>query len=97
MSLLSHLSRAMRWKCSWKPLNYTPRLKNVFAVTLIGYLVNAVIPRLGEIIKCSFLSRYEHIKVDKLVGTIIVERAFDVICYIIFIAITVTDTDRSYW
>ncbi len=89
MSLLSHLSRAMRWKLLMEPLDYRPHLKNVFAVTLIGYLVNAAVPRLGEIIKCSFLARYEKLKMDKLVGTIIVERAFDIICYIVFIALTV--------
>jgi uncharacterized protein (TIRG00374 family) len=89
MSLLSHLSRAMRWKLLMEPLNYKPQLKNVFAVTLIGYLVNAALPRLGEIVKCTFLARYEKLKVDKLVGTIIVERAFDIICYVVFIAITV--------
>lgn len=89
MSLLSHLSRSMRWKLLMEPLGYNPKLKNIFAVTMIGYLVNAAIPRLGEIIKCTFLARYEKLKVDKLVGTIIVERTFDFVCYLIFIAITI--------
>ena len=89
ITLLSHLVRAMRWKLLMEPLNYDPGLKNVFAVTLVGYFANAAFPRLGEILKCTFLARYEKIKVDKLVGTIIVERAFDVACFIIFIAITV--------
>src|SRR6185295_12831088 len=44
MSLLSHLSRSMRWKLLMEPLDYDPKLKNVFAVTMIGYLVNAAIP-----------------------------------------------------
>src|SRR4051812_37244655 len=74
MSLLSHLSRSMRWKLLMEPLDYNPKLKNVFAVLMVGYLVNAAIPRLGEIIKCTVLARYEKLKVDKLVGTIIVER-----------------------
>lgn len=89
ITLLSHLIRALRWKLLMEPLNYNPALKNVFAVTLVGYFANAAFPRLGEILKCTFLARYEKIKVDKLVGTIIVERAFDVVCYIIFIGITV--------
>jgi len=89
MSLLSHLSRSMRWKLLMEQLGYHPKLKNVFAVTIIGYLANAAVPRLGEILKCTFLSRYEKLKVDKLVGTILVERTFDVICYLIFIGITI--------
>ncbi len=89
MIILSHISRSMRWKLLMEPLGYKPALKNVFAVTMIGYLANAAIPRLGEILKCTFLAKYEHLKSDKLFGTIIVERSFDVFCYLIFIGITV--------
>ncbi len=89
MSLLSHLSRAYRWKLLLEPLDYHPKIKNVFAVTMVGYLANAAIPRLGEILKCTFLSKYEHIKVEKLVGSILIERTFDLFCFVIFIGITV--------
>ncbi|MBK8519941.1 MAG: flippase-like domain-containing protein [Chitinophagaceae bacterium] len=89
MSLLSHLSRAYRWKLLLEPLDYYPKIKNVFAVTMVGYLANAAIPRLGEILKCTFLSRYEHIKVEKLVGSILIERTFDLFCFVLFIGITV--------
>ena len=82
MSLLSHLSRSMRWKLLMEPLDYNPALRNVFAVTMVGYLANAAIPRLGEVLKCSFLARYEKLKIDKLFGTILVERTFDLICYV---------------
>ncbi len=89
MSLLSHLSRAMRWKLLLEPLGYKPALKNLFSVTMVGYLANAAVPRLGEILKCTFLARYEKLKADKLVGSILVERTFDFICYLVFIVITV--------
>ena len=89
MSLLSHLSRAYRWKLLLEPLDYYPKIKNVFAVTMVGYLANAAIPRLGEILKCTFLARYEKLNVGKLIGTIIIERTFDFICFIIFIGLTI--------
>jgi hypothetical protein len=89
MSILSHVSRSMRWKILMEPLGYKPRLINVFGVTMIGYLANAAIPRLGELLKCTFLAKYEKLKVDKLVGTIIVERSFDLICYVVFIDLTI--------
>lgn len=89
MSVLSHISRCLRWRLLLEPLHYHPRLSNLFAVTMIGYLANAAVPRLGEILKCTFLAKYEKLKVDKLVGTIIVERSFDLICYSIFIGITI--------
>lgn len=89
MSLLSHLSRSMRWKLLMEPLDYKPALKNVFASTMVGYLANSAIPRLGEVLKCTLLARYEKLKFDRLFGTILVERAFDFVCYLIFIGITI--------
>lgn len=89
MSVLSHISRCLRWRLLMEPLHYYPRLSNLFAVTMIGYLANAAVPRLGEILKCTFLAKYEKLKVNQLVGTIIVERSFDLICYLIFIGITI--------
>jgi uncharacterized protein (TIRG00374 family) len=89
MSILSHVSRSMRWKLLMEPLGYKPKLSNLFLVTMIGYLANAAIPRLGELLKCTFLAKYENLKVDKLVGTIIVERSIDFFCYLIFIGLTI--------
>ena len=89
MSLLSHFSRSMRWKLLMEPLGYKPGLKNVFASTMVGYLANSAIPRLGEVLKCTLLGRYEKLKFDKLFGTILVERAFDFVCYLVFIGITI--------
>jgi uncharacterized protein (TIRG00374 family) len=87
--LLSHLSRSMRWKLLMRPLNYHPPLSMVFAVTMIGYLANSAIPRLGEILKCSLLARYEKLRMDRLFGTILVERIFDFLCFILFIGLTI--------
>jgi glycosyltransferase 2 family protein len=89
MSLLSHLSRGMRWKILMEPLGYKPKTKNVFSVIMIGYLVNSFVPRVGEIIKCSLLAKYENLKTDKLIGTIIIERTIDLITYGFFLIITV--------
>ncbi len=89
MNLAGHLSRSLRWKLLLEPLGYNPKLKNVFAATMVGYLANAAIPRLGEVLKCSILAKYEKLKVDNLIGSILIERTFDLITYGIFIAITV--------
>lgn len=81
--LVSHYSRAARWKILMEPLGYKPSTFNTFAAVMIGYLVNLGVPRLGEVIKCTILARYEKIRADKLVGTIVLERTFDLICLII--------------
>jgi glycosyltransferase 2 family protein len=73
----------MRWKLLMEPLGYKPSNFNAFATVMIGYLVNAGAPRLGEVFKCTLLARYEKFKVDKLIGTILIERAVDLVCLII--------------
>lgn len=89
MGLLSHFIRALRWKLLMQPIHYFPKTKNVFSAVMIGYLANSAVPRLGEVLKCTILAKYEKLKVDKLVGTILVERTIDLICFVIFIAITI--------
>lgn len=80
---LAHYSRAMRWKILMEPLGYKPSSFNTFAAVMIGYLVNAGVPRLGEVVKCTLLARYEKVRADKLVGTIVMERAVDVVCLLV--------------
>lgn len=84
--VLAHYSRALRWKILMEPLGYKPSNFNVFAAVMIGYLVNAGVPRLGEVVKCTLLARYEKMRVDKLVGTIVMERTVDVVCLLIAFA-----------
>jgi len=76
---LSHLLRALRWRLIMEPLGYKPSLINTFLAVLIGYLANLAVPRLGEVLKCTLLSKYEKVPVEKIIGTIVAERAFDVI------------------
>lgn len=87
--LASHFSRAMRWKILMEPLGYKTRIGNTYMAVLIGYLANLAVPRLGEILKCTILARYEKVPADKLVGTIVAERAFDMICLLILMVITI--------
>ncbi len=86
--MLSHFSRAMRWKILMQPMGYNPSNLNTFLAVMVGYLANLAVPRLGEVLKCTFLSRYEKVPADKLVGTIVAERAFDLVCLAIVFTIT---------
>lgn len=75
----SHLLRALRWKLIMEPLGYKPSITNTFLAVLIGYLANLAVPRLGEVLKCSIIAKYEKVPADKIIGTIVAERAFDVL------------------
>ncbi|MBL7719771.1 MAG: flippase-like domain-containing protein [Flavipsychrobacter sp.] len=76
---LSHWFRALRWKMMLKPLDIVPTTTNTTLAILIGYLVNLLVPRMGEVAKCTILAKYEHVPADKMVGTVVAERAFDVL------------------
>ncbi len=88
LGLLAHISRAIRWNILLKPLGYTPKLYNTFFCVMIGYLATMAFHRVGEIIRCGYLKRYENVPVNKGFGTVIVERAFDFVC-LLLISITV--------
>lgn len=87
--LFSHYSRALRWKILIEPLGHQPGKLNSYLAVLIGYWANLAVPRLGEVLKCTILARYEKIPADKLVGTVVAERAIDVISLLIIFLITV--------
>ncbi len=89
MLLVSHLSRAVRWKILMEPMGYKPSLINTFLAVMIGYWANLAVPRLGEVLKCTILGRYEKVPADKLVGTIVAERAFDVVSLIVVLSLTI--------
>jgi uncharacterized protein (TIRG00374 family) len=89
MLLLSHFIRALRWKILIEPLGYKPTTTNTFLAVMVGYWANLAVPRLGEVLKCTILSRYEKVPADKLVGTIVAERAIDVISLGVVLLITV--------
>jgi len=86
--LLSHWFRALRWRQLMEPMGYYPSQLNAFFCVMIGYFVNQGAPRLGEVAKCTILARYEKIPADKLVGTIVAERAFDVLCLLTVFGLT---------
>src|ERR1700720_2504988 len=86
--LIAHWLRALRWRQLMEPMGYSPSRLNAFFAVMIGYFVNLGAPRLGEVVKCTILARYEKVPAQKLVGTIVAERAFDVICLLIVFGLT---------
>jgi len=76
---LSTWFRALRWNMLIEPVAKVPKTKNTLVAVMIGYFVNHLIPRGGEIARCGILTKYEGIPMSELVGTVITERAFDLI------------------
>ncbi|MFV0555089.1 MAG: lysylphosphatidylglycerol synthase transmembrane domain-containing protein [Mangrovibacterium sp.] len=89
LGLLSHVSRSLRWSMLIEPLGKKPRFINSFLSVMVGYLLNLALPRMGEISRCTALSKYEKISFSKLIGTVVIERTIDVIFMLLFSAFVV--------
>ncbi|MGB6867763.1 MAG: lysylphosphatidylglycerol synthase transmembrane domain-containing protein [Candidatus Aminicenantaceae bacterium] len=73
------LTRAIRWQYLLKYEKKGVRLFNRFAANAIGFTVTYVFPgRLGEIIRPLYLAQKEDMKKGFTVGTVVVERIFDI-------------------
>lgn len=86
--ILSHISRAYRWKYLLEPMGYTPGFINSTLAVLIGYFVNLALPRAGEVSRATVMTTYENIPFEKGFGTIVAERLADLIMMFIIIGIT---------
>lgn len=87
IGIISHVSRSIRWNMLLRPMGYNPRLINTFCAVMVGYLVNFGIPRGGEVTRCGILSRYEKIPLQKVIGTMVTERAIDVLLLLVVFVI----------
>lgn len=87
--IIAYISRSMRWNLLINPLGYKPSLSNTFHALLFGYLANTALPRVGEITRCIALGRKESIPVDKLIGTVVIERTIDLLTTAIFTIILI--------
>ena len=86
--VLSHLSRAYRWKFMLEPLGFKPKFTNNVLAVLVGYLVNLALPRAGEVSRALVLTNYEDVPFEKGFGTIVAERIADLIMMLSIMLIT---------
>lgn len=97
ISALSHYSRALRWKMLLAPLGHKPKTSNTFFSVMVGYLANLALPRVGEVTRCGVLNRYEKVPFVQGFGTVIAERALDVVCVIVLFFVTLLlEFDKIY-
>lgn len=97
VSLLSHYFRAIRWKILLAPLGHHPKTRATFFAVMIGYFANLGIPRSGEVARCGILNTYEDVPFTEGFGSVIAERAFDLICLIlVFFIAFVMQFDKIY-
>jgi glycosyltransferase 2 family protein len=79
--------RGFRWNTLLQPLGFKADKWACAHSVAFGYLMNDLIPRSGEVARCTLLHRAEHIPVDKLIGTVILERIVDVVMLLVFVGL----------
>ena len=84
----SHLSRAWRWRYLLEHLGHDVRFWNAYNATMSGYFMNLLLPRAGEATRAVLLYRSEKVPFEKGFGTILAERAVDMVMLLGIAAIT---------
>ena len=74
---IAFISRALRWNLLLEPMGYKINKWNALHAVSVGYLANLAVPRMGEITRCSAIAGIEKVPVQKLIGTVILERVVD--------------------
>lgn len=81
--------RAWRWAIMIEPLGYNVKVSKSFYALCIGYMANYALPRVGEVTRCGVLGRTANIPADKLLGTVIAERLFDIVVLFFLTALVI--------
>lgn len=89
IGLLSHISRTVRWGLMIEPVSHKPRFINTFLAVMVGYLMNMAFPRMGEITRCGVMARYEKASFSKLLGTVVAERAVDMVSLLVLLVVVI--------
>ena len=79
LAFIGFLSRAYRWKMQFEPMGFKVTVAETYHAMMVGYLANLVLPRAGEVIRCSLLRKTSNIPVKASFGTVITERLLDMV------------------
>lgn len=79
VTMLGHYFRAIRWKYILNSVKPDTSMKNLFGALMVGYGVNCVTPKLGEVTRAVLIGKWEGLSRSSMFGTVILERIIDII------------------
>ncbi|HTY36435.1 MAG TPA: lysylphosphatidylglycerol synthase transmembrane domain-containing protein [Bacteroidota bacterium] len=89
--VVSHWLRAVRWRYFLDPVKEHISVRNLFSGVMIGFMVNNLLPRVGEVTRAVAVGRSEKISTSSVFGTVVIERIVDmatflfILCAVLFI------------
>ena len=87
MGFTAIVARGLRWSNLLEPMGYFPKKWNNIHAVSLSYFVSMAIPRSGELVRCTAINQVEDIPVDKLFGTVILERVIDTSILLLFVGL----------
>lgn len=87
VSLVSHWIRAYRATQLYDAMHYEVKVSHSFYAVLIGYMMNYVIPRAGEVSRCAALSKTDDVPVEKSLGSVVTERIVDMVILLLILGV----------
>jgi uncharacterized protein (TIRG00374 family) len=86
VGLGSHFLRGLRWKMLLSAAGYEVSSFHAFLAVMTGYMANNAVPRMGEVLRCTILTRSDKVPLMAGAGTVVVERAVDVLTLALMLA-----------
>jgi uncharacterized protein (TIRG00374 family) len=91
LNILSNWVRAVRWAYLLAPIKSNMSRRNLFSGVMIGYAVNNILPRVGELVRPYVIGKLEGISKSSALATVVVERILDfmsfyfIVCIVLFV------------
>lgn len=82
--VLPQVLRAVRWQQTLKPLGEHPRLRTCTDAVFVSYAASLVVPRIGEVTRCTTLKRMDGTSFSRALGTVVTERIVDMLVMLLF-------------
>lgn len=88
ISVFSHIFRAARWRLQLKGLGIRPPFLALCCSIFGTYALNLVFPRLGEVWRCTYISRLEKSPFTTVFGSMVADRLADTLTVLLLVLLT---------
>lgn len=88
ISVFSHIFRAARWRLQLRGLGIDPPFMAIVCSIFGTYALNLVFPRLGEVWRCTYISRRQKASFSKVLGSMVADRLSDTLMVLMLFLLT---------
>ncbi|HWP81476.1 MAG TPA: lysylphosphatidylglycerol synthase transmembrane domain-containing protein [Bacteroidota bacterium] len=81
VGLAGHWIRAVRWAYLLAPVKSNISTRNLFSAVMIGYMINNILPRVGELVRPYVIGKLEGISKSSAFGSVVAERIIDMVSF----------------